>query len=114
MNLNWERIEEERMNPLVTRKVIHGAQMTVARLRLSKSAKVPEHSHVHEQLSMVESGKLLFVVAGKEFVLGPGDVMPLAPHVPHWVEALEDTVAVDVFSPAREDWIRGDDAYLRK
>jgi len=47
-------------------------------------------------------------------VLGPGDVMPLAPHVPHWVEALEDTVAVDVFSPAREDWIRGDDAYLRK
>jgi hypothetical protein len=30
------------------------------------------------------------------------------------VEALEDTVAVDVFSPVREDWIRGDDAYLRR
>jgi quercetin dioxygenase-like cupin family protein len=33
--------------------------------------------------------------------------------VPHGVEALEDSVVVDVFSPAREDWIRGDDAYLR-
>jgi hypothetical protein len=30
------------------------------------------------------------------------------------VEALEDTVALDIFTPAREDWIRGDDAYLRR
>jgi hypothetical protein len=34
--------------------------------------------------------------------------------VPHKVVALEDTVVVDVFSPARDDWQRGDDAYLRK
>jgi hypothetical protein len=30
------------------------------------------------------------------------------------VEALEDSLATDLFTPAREDWIRGDDAYLRK
>jgi len=30
------------------------------------------------------------------------------------VEALEDTVVVDVFSPSREDWMRGDDSYLRR
>ena len=29
-------------------------------------------------------------------------------------EALEDSVALDVFSPVREDWVRGDDAYLRR
>jgi hypothetical protein len=34
--------------------------------------------------------------------------------VPHQVIALQDTVVVDVFSPCREDWLRGDDAYLRK
>jgi len=34
--------------------------------------------------------------------------------VPHSVEALEDCVALDLFSPRREDWLRGDDAYLRK
>jgi unsaturated pyranuronate lyase len=28
--------------------------------------------------------------------------------------ALEDSMAVDLFTPQREDWIRGDDAYLRK
>jgi quercetin dioxygenase-like cupin family protein len=34
-------------------------------------------------------------------------------NVPHRVEALEDSVVFDVFAPRREDWIRGDDAYLR-
>ncbi len=114
IHLNWACIEEEQLNPLLARKVIHGANMTVARIRLRKTAVVPTHSHANGQISMVESGRLRFVVDGRECVLGPGDVLPLAPHVPHMVEALEDSVAVDLFSPAREDWIRGDDAYLRK
>jgi hypothetical protein len=29
------------------------------------------------------------------------------------VEALEDSQATDLFSGRREDWISGDDAYLR-
>jgi hypothetical protein len=42
-----------------------------------------------------------------------GETVAIPPHAPHMVEALEDSVAVDLFSPIREDWIRGDDAYLR-
>jgi hypothetical protein len=34
--------------------------------------------------------------------------------VPHAAEALEDTVDIDFFAPRREEWIRGDDAYLRR
>ena len=41
-----------------------------------------------------------------ESVLIPGGV-------PHRVEALDDSVVLDVFAPRREDWLRGDDAYLR-
>jgi hypothetical protein len=29
------------------------------------------------------------------------------------VNALEDSVALDIFNPPRQDWIDGDDAYLR-
>jgi quercetin dioxygenase-like cupin family protein len=36
------------------------------------------------------------------------------PNVPHGNEALEDTVILELFSPVREDWIRGDDSYLRQ
>ncbi|MBV8072902.1 MAG: cupin domain-containing protein, partial [Acidobacteriaceae bacterium] len=46
--------------------------------------------------------------------LKPGDVMVIPPNVPHRFEALEESTATDLFVPQREDWIRGDDAYLRK
>ena len=33
--------------------------------------------------------------------------------MPHKVTVVEDAVVYDVFAPVREDWLRGDDAYLR-
>ena len=41
-------------------------------------------------------------------------MLVIPPHMPHKVEALEDTDVTDIFSPVREDWLRGDDAYLRR
>jgi quercetin dioxygenase-like cupin family protein len=110
---NWDTLTEELLNPLIGRKMIHGQTMTVARIRLRKGAVVPLHSHPNEQISMVESGALRFVISGEERVVHAGDALVIPPDAPHLVEALEDSLAVDLFSPPREDWIRGDDAYLR-
>ena len=110
----WDRIEKEQMSPTFARQVIHGETMTVARVYLSKGCAVPEHSHHNEQISMLEKGALRFVIGGVEKVVKAGEVLRIPPHVPHSAEALEDSIAVDLFSPIREDWIRGDDAYLRK
>jgi quercetin dioxygenase-like cupin family protein len=111
---DWKLVAIERMNPLFARQVIHSDTMTVARVHLQKGCVVPEHSHHNDQISMVEQGELRFVIAGVPQVLSAGQLVHIAPHVPHSVDALEDSVAVDVFSPPREDWIRGDDAYLRR
>jgi quercetin dioxygenase-like cupin family protein len=110
---SWNLMEEEALNPLLGRKAIHGRHVTVARIRLRKGAVVPMHSHANEQVSMLESGALRFVLSGEERVLHAGDALVIPPDAPHMVEALEDSLAVDLFSPPREDWIRGDDAYLR-
>ena len=110
----WNDVKKERLNPLLTRQMIHGQTITMARLELLKGCDVPVHSHHNEQISTVESGKLRFVLAGKEVIVAAGESLVIPPHVPHSAEALEDTVALDLFSPPREDWIRGDDAYLRK
>jgi len=110
---NWTDIPAEQMSAAVSRQVIHGDTMTVARIRLRKGAIVPLHQHVSEQISMVEAGALRFVIAGEERVAHQGETISIPPHAPHLVEALEDSQALDVFSPVREDWIRGDDAYLR-
>lgn len=68
-------------------------------------------------MSMIESGVLRFDMGsdtGAEvLILRAGDILVIPPDMPHRVEALEDSVAMDIFTPAREDWIRGDDSYLR-
>ena len=110
---NWREVPEDQLNPTISRQMIHGETMTVARLRLRKGAVVPLHYHVNEQISMVESGQLRFVIAGEECIVKGGETITIPPNAPHLVEALEDSVATDLFCPIREDWIRGDDAYLR-
>ncbi len=110
---NWKTIPVEQLNPLVKRQVVHTQHMTIARLQLSKGAVVPTHSHHNEQVSMVESGALKFILGDQEIIVRAGDVLELKPHQPHGVETLEDCVVTDLFTPRREDWIKGDDAYLR-
>jgi quercetin dioxygenase-like cupin family protein len=110
---NWLQIEKEQLNPLCARQVIHGEKMTVARIYLKKGAVVPLHTHENEQITVLEQGRLRFTIAGSETLVEAGQALQIPSHAPHLVEALEDSVAMDLFSPAREDWIRGDDAYLR-
>jgi quercetin dioxygenase-like cupin family protein len=110
----WENVQKEELNPQLGRQVIHADHMTVARMYLRKGCLVPEHSHHNEQISMMEQRSAKFVLAGAERVMHAGEVIRIPPNVPHYVEALEDTIALDLFSPRREDWIRGDDSYLRK
>jgi quercetin dioxygenase-like cupin family protein len=54
-----------------------------------------------------------FTTREESTLLEPGDLLLTPPEAPHMVEALEDSLAMDLFAPPREDWRRGDDAYLR-
>lgn len=110
----WTEIPAEQMNPLVTRQVIHGSTVTMARLVLLKGAFVGMHSHVNEQISTIESGSLRFHIEGRDVIVRAGETLVIPPNVPHAATADEDCTATDVFYPLREDWIRGDDSYLRK
>jgi quercetin dioxygenase-like cupin family protein len=111
----WAAEPAEQMSPTIGRRVLHTETMTVAWITLAKGALVPRHEHPNEQIATVLEGRLRFLIGdGEEFVASAGESVPLAANVPHEVEALEDTVVLDVFSPVREDWLRGEDAYLRR
>ncbi|MGH9591030.1 MAG: cupin domain-containing protein [Terracidiphilus sp.] len=109
----WDAIDPEQMNALVTRQYIVGSNVMLARLVLKKDARVPMHRHRHEQVSHVVEGALKFHIEGRETIVRAGEILCIPPHVPHEVIAMEDSVALDIFNPPREDWIHGDDAYLR-
>ncbi len=109
----WDEVPLEQLNPLCARQCLHTEKMTVARVHLKKGAVVPMHAHANEQVTLLERGRLRFTIREESTVLEPGDIMLTPPDAPHTVVALEDSLATDLFAPVREDWRRGDDAYLR-
>jgi quercetin dioxygenase-like cupin family protein len=109
----WLDEPVEELTPSIGRQVVHTETMTIARIHLRLGAVVPRHAHPHEQVANVLEGSLRFVVGEAEHVVSAGESMIVPGGVPHEVEALADSLVLDVFSPVRDDWVRGDDAYLR-
>jgi quercetin dioxygenase-like cupin family protein len=88
--------------------------MTIAQLRLKQGGHVPTHHHMNEQISMVHSGKLVFHLGGKSVAVSAGETLEIPPNLPHSVDVIEDSLVTDIFTPRREDWLSGNDAYLRR
>jgi quercetin dioxygenase-like cupin family protein len=109
----WDAQPVEPLSDLIGRQMLNGDAMTLARITLGAGAVVPVHRHPNEQIATVLSGRLRFTLGDDEQVVGAGESVLIAGDVPHAVEALEDSVVLDAFAPRREDWLRGDDAYLR-
>jgi hypothetical protein len=61
----------------------------------------------------VFSGKWRFSLEGQTIDVGPGEMIFIRGNVVHTAEAVETLVAYDIFTPPREDWLTGGDAYLR-
>lgn len=93
------------MWPGVCRQVLAcGERAMVVKVTLEKGSEVPLHSHPHEQVGHIGAGALRFRIGDRERVVEPGDGYVVPPGVQHGAAALEDTVAIDVFSPPREEY----------
>ncbi len=85
--------------------LVHGDKTLMARFHLEKGSKLPSHSHPHEQTGVLISGRITLTVDGKDIDVLPGDSWCIASDVPHSAAAVESSVAVEVFSPVREDFL---------
>src|ERR1041384_2510690 len=110
----WDEMDKEVMSDVISRKIISGEKAMVAQVFLAKGAVVPEHFHESEQITYIMEGALKFELEGKEVVVAKGQVLRIPANVPHRAVALEDTMDLDIFSPLRYDWLKKDDAYLRR
>ncbi len=89
----------------------------LAHLYLEKGALVHRHSHDNEQFTYILKGALRFNLGedgSEEVVVREGEVLHIPSNLPHSVEALEDTIDLDVFTPIRHDWLEGKDSYFRE
>ena len=112
----WDDLPRERLGPMIERRLVSGERMMIAHVYLEQGATVPTHAHENEQLVYILEGALrLWLGADESQVVDvrAGEVLHIPPNLPHRAEALERTLDVDVFSPPRQDWLEGSDAYLR-
>ena len=113
----WSDLPKEEVNPQLSRRLISGERLMLTNVYLDKGCIVPKHSHENEQLTWIVEGVLRFWLGEDESEVvdvSAGEVLHIPSNVPHKAEALETTLDVDIFSPPRQDWLDGSDAYLRR
>jgi len=93
-------LEKIRMKTLV-----YGDKTLMAEFRLEKGAKLPRHSHPHEQTGYLISGQMELIIGTSTHSVSPGDSWCIPGEVEHHAVAREDSVAIEVFSPVREDYL---------
>lgn len=90
----------------VTIRTIHGEKLMMSYVHLQPHSTVAEHSHLHEQMGMVLEGTFELTIDGESRTLEKGDTYIIPSYVKHSAKAFDKmAVALDIFSPPREDYI---------
>ena len=87
--------------------LVHGGQTLMTEFRLRRGSVLPRHAHPHEQTGYLALGHLRLSIGAEEFEALPGDSWCIPGGVEHGAQILEDSVAIEVFSPVREDYLPG-------
>lgn len=85
--------------------LVYGDKTLMTEFRLRQGAALPRHTHPHEQTGYLVQGRLRLWLAGEAFEVLPGDSWCVPSGAEHGADILEDSVALEVFSPVREDYL---------
>jgi ribonuclease HI len=85
--------------------VAAGEKMLQLKAYLVKGAKLPPHTHFHEQTSFILQGKVSFSSREGEKVFNQGQAINFPGDLEHGAEVLENTIILDTFVPVREEYL---------
>ncbi len=104
METTDDTFEETEVEPGVhLAQLVAGEETSVQHVRMEPGARVPEHSHHHEQVGFIYAGELTFRLEDDTVAVGPGEAYHLASHEVHGAKnhSESEVLAIDVFSPPR-------------
>ncbi len=99
-----EGIEPRELIPGHHGRLIHSEHTTHVYWRIEEGARLPEHSHPHEQIVNVLEGTYELVVDGSAQRLDAGEVLVIPGGAVHSGRAHTACRILDVFSPVREEY----------
>jgi quercetin dioxygenase-like cupin family protein len=85
--------------------LVHGDKTLMVEFRLQKGALLPLHSHPHEQTGYLVNGQIKLTIGSEIHDVKPGDSWCIPGDMPHSAEIIKDSIAVEVFSPVREEYL---------
>ncbi|OAN47669.1 cupin [Chloroflexus islandicus] len=90
------------------RRIALTGRMYQMAVRLEEGSHVPLHSHPEDQVAYVVSGRLRFQLGDELIEAAAGSSIAIPGGTPHAVWTLEETLAIDTFSPPRADYLAAD------
>jgi quercetin dioxygenase-like cupin family protein len=92
--------------PGIERKTLAYGDLTLlTEFRMRRGSQLPRHAHPHEQTGYLVSGRIKLTVGGRSMIARPGDSWSIPGNVQHSARILEDTVAIEVFAPVRQEYL---------
>ena len=103
---DWDTIPVDHPSPGIARQMVVGENIMICRFRFDAFLVTPEHTHPHEQMTLVIQGNVRFFIEGEEHIVSPGNVLHFPPHNRHGATMMEkEVILIDIFSPIREDFL---------
>ena len=92
---------------IARKTLVHGTHTLMTEFVLKKDAVLPAHKHPQEQAGYLVSGHMFLTIGDEVFEVWPGDSWMIPGNVEHQAKIVADSVAVEVFSPVRDDYLPG-------
>ena len=90
--------------------LVYGERTLMTEFLLRKGSVLPRHAHPHEQTGYLVKGRIRLSIGSEVADVHVGDSWCIPGNVKHGAEILEDSVAIEVFAPVREEYVpRGGD-----
>jgi len=103
---DWSKIETVQTADGIKRQMVVGKNVMICRFTFDPFVITAEHTHPHEQMTLVVKGKVKFTIDGEVHIVSAGDVLHFPPNNRHGATMLdEEVVLIDIFSPIREDFL---------
>jgi len=83
----------------------YGNNSLLCEFQLKQGSIIPAHQHPQEQTGYLISGRLRFSSDDEDFIVEPGSSWNFKGGIVHGAEVLEDSVAIEIFSPIRQDYL---------
>ena len=112
--INLAEVRDEQVADGIVRQMVTAEKMMFVRWRFGSGLHVPAHRHPNEQIAYMLKGVMELRIDRERRRLVPGQVCWIPGNVEHEAWFPEEAEVVDIFSPPRQDFLTGQDDYLRR